>query len=700
VRLKFLLLLVLSSPVFSHETIDEIEVVEHTDDRPLSRIKTDSVVKNEVVTKTRIEHKNANSIARAVDLEPGVQTTMTCANCGSQRITLNGLRGENTTVLIDGIPAFSSVSSFYGMEAAPVVGLSSIEVMRGAGASLTAPEAIGGSVNLITVIAEKDSFMYQVRGGENNYFNQQILGTYKTKLGGFALAAQTGQMDHFDIDENGVSEAPYQNQKSMMFKYNFRESAKWRGSLRGGLNQLEMIGGSTVRFRNGNPTAAEPNDFPTGTPDVGDVRRRFTGTQNMISDWIRLRRLDGAGSLTYHLSSDTTFKGSFSLAQQLQHSVYMHGYDYDNRDNFRFFDLKANHVLSDAHFLTVGVDRRNEEMISKSKTLYQTNNFPKDDFEFDTLGLYIQDEWIKSEKDEFNFVLRIDRMQVDWTDSQLTNGDLKETAFAPRVHYKRIHDREWSSRFSLGVGYRAPLSLFESQHGTNDEGFKVGITKLERAQTFTYTINQEQERSSFAGSISLTRLENMAYGDDSVEPLVFKNYSTPLHIGTFNLLKVKKMTNNWTLESSFDWFVMPDSYKERLPIAAQETRARLVSDYHFGKNEIVVFMNIVGPRDLSKYHYDRNFNVNDVSTLSDVVSQQKDQKSPLFYTFDMYYSRQVSKSTQLQLGVNNLLDFTQTKDGESPLAWRVHGDHAHLDNRHLWGPTQGRYFWAGFKAEI
>jgi hypothetical protein len=49
--------------------------------------------------------------------------------------------------------------------------------------------------------------------------------------------------------------------------------------------------------------------------------------------------------------------------------------------------------------------------------------------------------------------------------------------------------------------------------------------------------------------------------------------------------------------------------------------------------------------------------------------------------------------------VTNLLDYTQTKKGESPLSWRVHGDHSHLDNRHLWGPVQGRVLYAGIQFD-
>lgn len=692
-------LALLSAGAFAHDELEMISVKgHHESDSPLSHIHKESVVKKEVLPQKRISHKNATNLARAIDMEPGVQTTLTCANCGSQRVTLNGLRGENTTVLIDGIPAFSSVSSFYGMEAIPLVGLDRVEIMRGAGSSLTAPEAIGGVVNLVTLTPDSKKFSYQVRGGEHEFFNQQFLGAYGTQNGGTLIAAQTNQMGSFDEDNNDVAESSRQLQKSLFFKQENRLGDKLKVSVRGGFQDLELIGGTTKvsRVRTAPNPTAEEGDF-----DRGDVRRQYTGPTSRIGDWIRLKRLDTGGSLTYHVNSDLNIKGAFSLAKQDQNAVYFHGYDYDNKDMFRFFDLKVNKVVSDKHFLTLGVDSRNEEMFSNSKVLYLENSFPRDSFEFDTLGAYIQDEWFITEKDELNLVLRVDRMKVNWLDKRLPNAELDKTAIAPRVHYKRIHSDQYSSRFSYGIGYRAPLTLFESQHGTNEEGFLLDINKLERAQTFTYTFNREEEKRSSAYSFTLTHLEHMAYGDETSEPMIFKNASEAMNIGTLNFLHVEKVTSQWTLEASFDWFMMPDSYKRKLPIAAQETRARLVSDYHFGKNEFVAFLNVVGPRNLKKYNYDRNYNVmTEDIFFNDVLSARKKQHAPMYATIDLFFNREITKNIDWTLGVTNLLDYTQTKSKESPLAWRVHGEHAHLDNRHIWGPTQGRVVYTGMKIEI
>jgi hypothetical protein len=66
---------------------------------------------------------------------------------------------------------------------------------------------------------------------------------------------------------------------------------------------------------------------------------------------------------------------------------------------------------------------------------------------------------------------------------------------------------------------------------------------------------------------------------------------------------------------------------------------------------------------------------------------------------DLFWQREMAKSFFVKAGVNNLFNYTQTKKGDGPLAWREHGDHAHLDNRHIWGPNQGRIVYAGIKFD-
>lgn len=695
---RALILVALAAPVWGHEGLKTIEVVDnHVEDRPLSRIDKPSVVKKEVVDRDRIAHKAAMNLARAVDMEPGVQTTLTCANCGSQRITLNGLRGENTTVMIDGIPAFSTVSSFYGMEAMPMVGIDQLEISRGAGAALTAPEAIGGVVNVVTLKPDHNSFSYTTRAGENQLFQQQLLGTYGDYHRGTLVAAQTNQLDSFDEDNNGVAESAKTYARSVFVKHHNRLTDRATLNLRAGFQDLELIGGDAQGLRKREVTMEAGLGSFTGD----DVRRRFGGDRASIADWIRLKRQDAGGQLSYHATSDVTIKGSFALSSQEQRANYMHGYDYDSIDNFRFYDLRSQIAVGENHLLTMGLDHRNEEMNSFSRTLFRQNGFARDSFEYSTLGAYVQDEWFVTPRDELNLVVRIDHMAVRWPDPAQTRDRLDQTAVAPRLHYKHMHSDTYTSRLSVGVGYRMPLSLFESQHGTNDEGFANRIDRLERAETLTYTLNRETAKVSTAISLSATALHDMAYGDERRSPLTFTNARETYHLGTLNFLHVWRVERHWTLEFGLDYFHMPEGYTQKLPVAQQETRGRIVSDYHWGKNELVGFLNVVGPRNLRRYNYERNFNVLEEDIFFQQTGrEQKKLNAPLFATIDLQYQREVSRSLRLQLGALNVLDTTQKSLGETPLAWQQHGEHFHLDNRHLWGPTQGRSVYAGLSWDL
>lgn len=693
---KFLLIFAIATGnLHAHQLeVDTIIIEGHKHERAKPLMKTD-VVKKEVLTTQEISHKNATSLASAVNLEPGVQTTLTCSNCGSQRITLNGLRGENTTVLIDGIPAFSSVSSFYGMEAIPLSGIGQIEIMRGAGASLIAPESIGGAINIVTLIPNEKKFSYQVRGGSNQYLNQELVASYGENQYGTLIALQSNLMGAFDEDKNNVAESSRQSQKSAMLKQDFRISDKLKFSSRFGIQDLELIGGTTTAFRTKSYDHA-PVDTEFGTDS--NINNKFEGTPDQIADLINLNRLDGGGSLTFHATSNLDLQASVSIAKQKQKSIYSHGYDYNNEDNFRFYDLKGIYYLNDSHLLTLGIDHKNERMSSSSEKLYTIENFKRDSFKFKTYGLYLQDEWMMSDQDELNLVLRLDQFNVNWDDKRLINPELNKFAIAPRIHYKRTHENsQFQSRYSYGMGYRAPLSIFESEHGANEDGFDLNINHLESAHNFTYTLNFESDHFNSAFSYAFTNLNHMAYGEEGNGPINFKNADESFNIQTLGFVHLQKVTPSWNLEFSFDWFILPDEYKEKLPSAAQETRARMTSDFHYKNSEFVTILNVTGARDLSKYGYNTNYTKLDSITFE--ATDLKRQRSPLYATVDLFYKLEFKRFSWM-LGINNLFDYTQTKSGDSPLTWKEHDGHAHLDNTHIWGPNLGRMFYTGLKIEL
>ena len=132
------------------------------------------IVKTESIGARAIERAGATNINEALDKNPGIAVQVECSVCNVRNVLLNNLPGRYTTLLIDGIPIFSSVSSAYGLDSVSVWGVERIDVARGAGASLIAPEALAGTVNIVTKRPQEDEARLRAQIG--SYGSRQLDG--------------------------------------------------------------------------------------------------------------------------------------------------------------------------------------------------------------------------------------------------------------------------------------------------------------------------------------------------------------------------------------------------------------------------------------------------------------------------------------------------------------------------------------------
>jgi hypothetical protein len=300
---------------------------------------------------------------------------------------------------------------------------------------------------------------------------------------------------------------------------------------------------------------------------------------------------------------------------------------------------------------------------------------------------------------EVSWAIRGDQIKVNWSD---LNKNIDKTVLAPRLYYKYGHNSIWTSRLGLGLGYRSPLTLFESQHGTDHNGFLVDITKIETAESFVYSLVAQRENDSFEFSSHFTNLKNMAYGIDRANqglPTIFTNAQDDYLIYVFDISYGQKITHSYQLEGLAEVFNYPSQYKNKLPVAAQEKRISIRSIYEGEKWSFVQKLSLVLEQDLASYGYADHYNI--AYTDDDIISptygetyykDQKHQNSPTYFTLDLQFKRNLNKYWDFDFQVANVFDYTQTGAGDSPLTWAKHGSHFHLDNFHIWGPLQGRRF--------
>jgi outer membrane receptor for ferrienterochelin and colicins len=261
----------------------------------------------------------------------------------------------------------------------------------------------------------------------------------------------------------------------------------------------------------------------------------------------------------------------------------------------------------------------------------------------------------------------------------------------------------FSQRFSYGLGYRAPLTFFESQHGNQENGYEIGIKEIEKAHSAVYSISYNTPDYYLTSGVHYTHLQNMAYGlERQGQATLYENSSEDYDLWTSDFLTGYRILPWWFLEGSIEFFKYQNGYTRKLPTAAIEQRFQLKSSIESGKFNHQFSAIFVGSRDLSRYgRYDQHYVDRDQSGIPEPLgSQLKNQKAPAFVTFDTSLTYRLRSELNATLGITNILDYTQAGQGDNPSAWHRHFTHSHFDGLHTWGPNRGREIFFQLSAEI
>jgi outer membrane receptor for ferrienterochelin and colicins len=689
-HISFAASIIIAGSLHATESLAAISVESLSDTIEKQGKVKDIVEKTEVITKKQMDKQQAVTLIEAIEKSPGVDVTTNCSMCGIKRVMLNGMRGEHTTVLADGVPFHSTVSSYYGMDALGTGDVESIEIARGSGASLTAPEAIGGTLNIVSRRAKKNGMEFDFAAGEQGYrvgsfVGEGITGDGKT---GVIVSGMYSNYDQYDRDNNGVNEAPNLENKIMSVKVTHELTSKDLIDVKVGHSKSDVFGG---------PMMSESDVYAlwgasgTANPSFvgGDVRNRYDGDPMGTMEAIKTTRDEAIFKWT-HVGNVATLQTTLAYADAKQESMY-EGLDYNNGDKTYFADVKISQALNDAHFLTYGVDFKREKMEAQSQEAFVNLSLPKDDFEYNSYALYLQDTWTINDKTELNLALRAAKITTNFKGQTAKADEIDETIFAPRLHLRYNHNDYITSRFSAGMGYRSPLTFFESEHGLLESGFEVDIDKLEKSNNVSYSLSYDKGPLSVTAGGAYTELKNMAYIDDSITPTL-RNYENKVAVKNGDIVVGYALTPSITVSAGYEQYWYDTEYKNLLFIAAVEKQARLMFDYEENGWDAMIQATWTGARDLTDYGYGDRYNTFDGTDVSNL----KSTKAPAFTTVDVKVSKEITDTFTLYAGVKNLFDYVQT-DKESPLMYDADGGY---DVGHIWGPLRGRMAYAGIKAKF
>lgn len=653
----------------------------------------DAIQKTEVVDEDLIKSMQAVNLTQAIQNSPGVRVSNECSMCGVKRIMLNGMRGEHSTILTDGIPLHTMMAGYYAVDALPTTGVSRIEVARGAGASLLAPEAIGGTINVVSKEPQETGFSVNMSMEDDDSYLVGMIGSLvsddeRTRA---SLVIQDDKHHQHDADDNGVSEAPLQENTNYVGRLSHDFTDRDNVIVRLSYTDSEIFGGPQDGSISKSRRSFEQDSTESEHPFVNDdVREQWIGKPWETTEWIDTERTEFSVNWLHEFTSDYNVSLSAAWSEHDQDSFY-EGFDYAATDELYYFDLRNNYVINDSHMLTFGIDTRDEEMRSDSVAGSESDNYVEDSFDYKVWGVYAQDTWDVTDKLEIALAIRIDTAEADFVAPQKPGTEIDETIIAPRADLRYLHNQEWISRFSIGRGYRAPLSFFESDHGILDagDGFAIDVDDLEESLSATYALSFEGEALSSTLSLAYTEVDNLAAIDETDAGVALLTQMDETAAVAAADIAIGYVVNDYlTLGVTFETYDYDETFQESFAIAPVEQRGLLTADFNYGSWMFYTSANWVGSRDLSDYGY-QGYNIFD--------SDLKSTRAESYWTVDMKLTYDVSESFSIYVGGNNLTDYTQVNDAETPLFWDADGAY---DVAYIYGPLRGREYYFGLEWSL
>lgn len=440
-----------------------------------------SPVKVEVVTSKHINTyipAASSSIVEGISLVNGVQEVVSCGVCFTNSLSINGLPGPYTAILMDGAPIYGNLASVYGLNGIPTTIIDRFEVIKGPSSTLYGSEAVAGVINIITKNPEDQPiFSVDMMGTSHRETFGNLSGSIKAGRTKGSIGLNYGYVNHFDDqNEDGFSDLVNFDRISMFSKWDFFRASGKKFTIAGKYLFEDRRNGVKSYLMNRN-------------------YRQLRGSDQIYGESIYTKRLEVFG--TYELPVSESLRLDYSLSTHNQDSYYGADY-YLARQDILFGNLIWDKDWG-AHLTTIGFTSRYQSYDDNTiATATQTANQPDRQF---IPGIFIQDEWAISDK---------------WTalaGSRIDHYDAHGVIISPRLNLKYKPGNWTTLRSNFGTGFRI-VNLF-----TEDHAFVTG----QRQVILEESLMPEE---SYNLSLNLNHIYNIGSSQGMVDLDLFYTYFT------------------------------------------------------------------------------------------------------------------------------------------------------------------------------
>lgn len=619
----------------------------------MPRYLKDSPIKTDVVTIEEINRINPSNFLEATQSIIGVDPSIECSICNASTISLQGLPGRYTQVLIDGIPLFSSLGQTYGYLELPANLIDQLEIIKGANSVLYGSDAIAGIINIRTVepsFVPKMNFETQL----GQYGQKKITGSASFKPGnvGVLISGEFYNIKPVDRDQDGLTEFAGNTRSFLNGKMSFQLSKKTQLKIRiNGLSE-ERQGGAIAESR----SFIETIDSLTF--------RNFT--ESILS-----KRFDVVSEFKHNFSLKNELIVKSGYTTLFQDSDY-EGFVYVATQNLTFNEIQFNRKFSTKLNLTTGLAYRTEDL---------NENTAIHPYHYKTTSLFSQLDYSPTSSTEIVGGLRFD------------HHNIYGMIFTPSFILKNSINSLWTVRLSYGEGFKAPTTFYELDHGTGAKykyHTKYLAKKAESSKSINLSLDFTRQNQNLSFSLFYHRINNYinAYNDYITQSFVVKNIEQPSSFYGLELNYNNVFFNKLylTLGYIFERYQLADGV---LGHARPEQKFKWLLNFDdvFRNTSINLNGQLTGPMKLREVY--------GIALNKDGSTKLKN--SPPFLVINGEISYSVNNSVRFALGAKNLFDFQQN-DIESPLIYDESG--ALTDVIYIWGPLLGRTIYARCSISI
>ncbi|MEL6718086.1 MAG: TonB-dependent receptor [Bacteroidota bacterium] len=642
-----------------------------------------SPIKVEVITAKQMSTylpTAASSIVEGIQLVNGVQEVVACGVCFTNSISINGLEGAYTAVLMDGTPIYGNLAAVYGLNGIPNMIVDRFEVIKGPSSTLYGSEAVAGVINIITKNPEEQPLL-----------EVDIMGTSHTEsFGNIAVAPIIGNtsgyiglnyayINDFD-DENGDGFGDNIN----LDRYSL--FSKWKIGRKSG--KLFSIAGKYYYEdrRNGVETFLKDRAY-----------QELRGNDEIYGESIYTNRAELFG--TYEFNTSTNLKLDFSFSNHLQDSYYGSDY-YEAKQQIAFANLLWN-LPTKKHDILLGLTNRlqsyddNTVATEMQQADGSIENNPDNQY---IPGFFVQDEFAASPQWTILGGARLDHYQ--------SHGLI----FSPRLNLK-YKPSEWTTlRTNFGTGFRV-VNLFTEDHAfiTGQRSVEIQeALKPEQSYNSSLNLNHIFTLGTGSGSIDLegyyTYFTNKIIPDyDTPGKIIYANssgFAETMGIGTtinynfkfplglqagFNLQRVTETKDNEGQERT----------TRDVEFAPKWTGVFLANyRWNKAKTTFAYTARLTGPMALPE--------VFDIGETGELLSVARPTISRPFSLHNLQATMNINKNWSWYVGVQNIWNYRQDispligyNDPNASL-----GFSEYFDTSYAYSPNQGREFYLGIKWSL